>query len=264
MAKRPNMRRKRASRKPRSTRPSKSVVRAVKQVVARTVETKTINVPDATTGTTNTNGLVYPSFSGLQYLCQDVFKVRQGTADSTALGSLNRIGDKIKGVGFLMDYYFHTYTSYVIGASAMQIPWVKLRITVWKQAFGSPLLTAPLLYDGNFNNVNTSTLQPINWDEGYVKDTIYDKVFIIKSNYASALGTLYSPFPLSTVFHFKKYFKYDQFIKFTDNNTVAPNSTDKPIYITMSAEVDDANTFVPSGVRLLNTTGYTRAWFKDA
>ena len=264
MAKRPMNRRKRASRKPRSSRPSKSVVRAVKQVVARAVETKTINVPDATTGTTNTNSLIYPSGSGIQYLCQDVFKVRQGTADSTALNALNRIGDKIKGVGFLMDYYIHTYNQYAIGGSAYTIPWVKIRVTVWKQAFGTPLLNQPLLYDGNFNNVNTSTLQPINWDEGYVKDTIYDKVFIVKANYQAIDPATLSPFPLNNVFHFKKYFKYDQMIKFADNNTVAPNATDKPIYITLAAEVDDSTVFVPSGVRLLSTTGYTRAWFKDA
>lgn len=237
---------------------------AIKQVVTRQVETKTINVPDATTGTTNTVGLVYPSGSGLQYLCQDVFRVKQGVTDSTVIGSLNRIGDKIKGIGFLMDYYFHTYSQFSIGAFFYQVPYLKLRITVWKQAFGSPLLTAPLLYDTNFLNVATSTLQPINFDEGYVKDILYDRVHVIKSTMVDLSIPTYSQYPCNTVFHFKKYFKYDQFIKFTDNNTISPNSTDKPIYITMSAEVDDANVFVPSGVRLVNTTGYTRAWFKDA
>lgn len=259
------MRKRRApARRKSAPRPSKTMVRAVKQVVARAVETKTINCPDATALTTNTVGLIYPSGSGLQYLVQDVFKVNQGVSDSTVLGALNRVGDKIKGVGFLMDYYIHTYNNYALGGAQYQIPYVKIRICVWKQAFGSPLLNAPLLYDTNFLNVSTSTLQPMNWDEGYVKDVLHDKVYIVRSNYQAIEPGTVSPYPVTNVFHFKKYFKYDQFIKFNDNNTVAPNATDKPIFITISAEVDEANAFVPSGIRLLNTTGYTRAWFKDA
>ena len=256
---------KRSSR--RSTKkvsPSKNLKLAVKQVLKKEVETKTINVPDATSGTTNTVSLIYPSGSGLQYLCQDVFKVRQGVNDTTVLNAFNRIGDRVRGVGFLMDYYFHIYNSYPIGGVATVIPWVKLRITLWKQAFGSPLLTAPLLYDTNFLNVNTSTLQPIDWDEGYVKDIIYDKVHVIRAESQNVVSAVYAPFPYSNVFHFKKYFKYDKIIKYMDNNTTSPTSTDMPIYITISAEVDDSNSFVPSGSRILSTTGYTRAWFKDA
>lgn len=260
----PKWKKARAPRKPRSAKPSKNLRKAITSVMMKAVETKTINCPDSTSGTANTNALIYPSGSGLQYLVSDVFRVKQGVNDSTAVGAFNRIGDKIKGVGFQMDYYIHSYNQYALGGSAYQIPYVKFRIVVWKQAFGSPLLTAPLLYDTNFNTGSTSTLQPINWDEGYVKDTIFDKVFILKANYSQIDPSSVSPYPLTQVFHFKKFFKYDQIIKFTDNNTISPNSTDKPIYITMSAEVDDANVFVPSGVRLLNTTGYTRAYFKDA
>lgn len=254
----------RAARKSRTAQPSKNLRKAVNTIISKAVETKTINCPQISGGTTNTNALIYPSGSGLQYLCQDVFRVPQGVNDSTTLGSLNRIGDKIKGVGFLCDYYIHSYATYAVGGAQYQIPYVKVRMTIWKQAFGTPLLTAPLLYDTNFNQVNTSTLQPINWDEGYVKDVLFDKVFIIKANYQQVDPSTLGVYPLPQVFHFKKYFKYDQFIKFADNNTTSPNSTDKPIYISMSAEVDEANVFVPSGVRLLNTTGYTRAWFKDA
>jgi len=260
----PKWKKARAARKSRSAKPSKNLRKAVNTIISKAVETKTINCPSVSGGTTNTNGLIYPSGSGLQYLCQDVFRVQQGVNDSTALGALNRIGDKIKGVGFLCDYYIHGYNTYAIGGNQLQIPYIKVRMTIWKQAFGTPLLNLPLLYDTNFNNVNTSTLQPINWDEGYVKDVLFDKVFIIKSNYPQVDSATLTPYPTPNVFHFKKYFKYDQFIKFADNNTTSPNSTDKPIYITLAAEVDEANAFVPSGVRLLNTTGYTRAWFKDA
>jgi len=254
----------RQSRRSSTKKVSTSLRTAIKSVVSREVETKTINVPDATSGTTNTVGLIYPSGSGLQYLCQDVFKVKQGVTDSTALNALNRVGDKIKGVGFLCDYYIHGYASYAVGGSQYQIPYTKIRITIWKQAFGVPLLNLPLLYDTNFLNVSTTTLQPINWDEGYVKDVIYDKVHIMRTNYQQLDSANFGVYPLPNVLHFKKYFKYDQIIKYADNNTVAPNATDKPIYITISGEVDEGNVFVPNGIRLLNTTGYTRAWFKDA
>jgi hypothetical protein len=164
-----------------------------------------------------------------------------------------------------MDYYFTTAGKYTLAGTAYDIPFVKLRISVWRQAFGSPLLTAPLLFDGNFNNTNTSTLQPINWSEGYVKDMIYDKVHIIRKNYpgyADQTGQVATP--LGNVFHFKKYFKFDKIIDYCDTNTTSPNSTRMPIYITISAEVDDSQTgLVPSTTNILWSTGYTRAWFKD-
>jgi len=252
-----------------SRRPTKKVSTrlrtAIKEVVAKAVETKTINCPDATTPTTNTVALVYPSGSGLQYLVNDVFKVAQGVNDATPIGALNRVGDRVKGVGFLMDYYFHSYNSFAQSGVAVIIPWVKLRITVWKQAFGTPALVQSTLYDNNFVAGNTSTLQPPDWNEGYVKDILYDKVHIIRATSQNVISAVYSPYPLNTCFHFKKYFKYDQFIKYNDNNIGSPNSTDKPIFISIAAEIDDSNpTFNTPGSRLLSTTGYTRAWFKDA
>jgi len=240
--------------------------RAIKQVIKKQVETKTINVPDAVTGTTNTVNFVYTSGSGLHYLVSDLFKLPQGVDDSTLLVSPNRIGDKVNAIGFLMDYYFTANTGYSIGSAAYVIPYVKLRITVFQQAFGTPTLTAPLLYDSNFlTGGNTSTLQPINWDEGYVKNVLYDKVFLIRQNFAStAWNTAGNQLPLNTCFHFKKYIPYKKIIKYCDNNTLNPNGTDKPIFMIMSAEMDDASGLMPSGTRLLNVTGYTRAWFKDA
>lgn len=253
-------------RKSKTVKVSKSVKRAVKQVLNRNVETKTINVPNPS-GLANNNYVPYGALSGIQYLVTDVFKQPQGTADSTALGSGNRIGDKIKGIGFLMDYYFSIPNFYNVGAASFYVPYVKLRITVFTQAFGVPLLSSSLLYDTNFNNGNTSTLQPINWDEGYVKSVLYDKVHIIRNNLSvQSGGAVGVNIPQSgNLLHFRKYIKYDHYIKYTDNNTVSPNFTDKPIYIAISAEVDDSNMgIVPSGTKILNSTGYTRAWFKDA
>jgi len=262
------MSKRRPSRKSKSSvRVSKTVKRAVKQVLNKAVETKTINVPNPS-GLANNNFVAYGALSGVQYLVSDVFKQPQGVENSTVIGAPNRIGDKVKGVGFLMDYYFSIPVFYTVGAPSFLLPYVKLRITVFKQAFGTPLLSAPLLYDNNFNGTFTSTLQPINWNEGYVKDVLMDRVFIIRNtNSNMSSGGSGSPnLPISgQVFHFKKYIKYDQTIKYSDNNSTAPNSTDKPIYIAISAEVDDSNVgLVPSGTKILFSTGYTRAWFKDA
>lgn len=261
MVKRP--RKRNASRKV-----SKTLKAAIKQVVTRQVETKTINCPSTPGGGTNSIYVPYGALTGIQYLCQDVFRCSQGVNDSTSIGSLNRIGDKVQAIGFLMDYYFSIPVFYSIAATSFFLPYVKLRITVFKQAFGSPLLSTPLVFDSNFLPTNTSTLQPINWDEGYVKDVLYDKVFIIR-NTLSAMAPGAATTPNQSIsgnmMHFKKYIKYPHTVKYTDNNSASPDSTDKPIYVAITAELDDSNTgVIPSGTKILFSTGYTRAWFKDA
>jgi len=257
--------RKLRQRKRSTKKVSKPLRRAIKQVMKTQIETKTINCPDPT-GVSNSVATPYAALSGLQYLVQDVFKLNQGVQNSTVIAAANRIGDKVKGVGFLMDYYFRIINFYSIGSNTFFLPYVKLRITLFTQAFGIPPSPAPLVYDTNFLNSATSTLQPINWDEGYVKTVLYDRVHIIR-NTLSVQGAIAaaSVSPLGQVFHFKKYVKYDHLVKYMDNNTGAPNSTDKPVYLAISAEVDDSLTgSVPSGQKILFTTGYTRAWFKDA
>lgn len=256
------------TRRNKTAKVSKPLRRAVKQVMKTQVETKTINCPLTPGGGTNSAFVPYGALSGIQYLCQDVFRCSQGTNDSTAIGALNRIGDKVQAIGFLMDYYFSIPNFYSVAATSFFLPYVKLRVTIFKQAFGSPLLSTPLVYDSNFLPTNTSTLQPINWDEGYVKDVLYDKVFIIRNNLSSQVpggGGGTPNIPGGNVLHFKKYIKYPHAIKYTDNNATSPDSTDKPIYVAISAEVDDSQSgLVPSGTKILWSTGYTRAWFKDA
>jgi len=251
----------------RSSKVSKPLRKAIQTVMKKSVETKTINVPQSPGGSANTVFLPYPALSGIQYLAQDIFRVPQGANDSTSLQSPNRIGDKVQAIGFLMDYYFSIANSYSIASTSFFIPWVKLRITIFKSSFGSPLLSTPLLYDPAFLATNTSTLQPINWDEGYVKGIIYDKVFVIRntlSNQVPGGGTTPGLPVQGQMFHFKKYIKYPHSIKYTDNNTSA-DSTTAPLYFCISAEVDDSNTgLIPSGTKILWTTGYSRAWFKDA
>lgn len=252
-----------SARKPKL---SKTVKTAVKEALKKNVETKTINVPVSPGTTINSQYVPYGALSGVQYLARDIFSLTQGVEDSTVIGAPNRVGDRIKGVGFLMDYYFSIPNSYTVGATAFYVPYVKLRITVFKQAFGTPTLNQALLYDTNFLNGFTSTMQPINWDEGYVKEVMYDKVHIIRNNLSAQSGGVVGitvP-PSGNLFHFKKYIKYDNIIKYTDNQSTSPNSTDKPISIAISAEVDDSNTgLVPSGTKIIFSTGYTRCWFKD-
>lgn len=252
----------------RKAKVSKPLRKAIKQVMKTQVETKTINVPLSPGGSANSVYTPYGALSGVQYLAQDIFRLPQGVEDSTVLGAPNRVGDKIQAIGFLMDYYFSIPNFYAIASTSFYIPYVKLRITVFKQAFGSPLLSTPLLFDTNFLATATSTLQPINWNEGFVKDVLYDKVFVIRNNLSvqsAGSGTFPNTAVSGNMLHFKKYIKYPHAVKFTDNNTTSPNSTDKPLYICITAEVDDSNTgLVPSGTKIVFITGYTRAWFKDA
>jgi len=201
----------------------------------------------------------------LNYLTQDVFKVAQGTADSSAIGSLNRIGDKVKGVGFLMDYFFSLQTSFPLGANAYIIPFVKVRVLVWRQAFGSPLLPAPLLLDSNYLALSGPTLKPIAWDEGYVKDVLYDKVHVVRSqcDASTGAGNLQNA-PFNGCYRFRKYMKFPHNIKYCDLNSTSPNSTTMPIYCAITAECDEGTAFIPTGQTILYVTGYTKAWFKDA
>lgn len=256
----------------KSAKVSKTMRRAIKQVVSANVETKTINCPDPRSGLipTNTVNLQYLSASGVQYLVQDVFRLPQGVNDSTALGSPNRIGDKVRGIGFRMNYMFHTRNTFSIASQKFHIPFVKLRIIVFTTAFGVPLLTMPLLYDNNFLNVQTYTLQPVNRDEGYVKTVLYDKLLVINNQSDITVDNVSDPntqLIYGSCYHFQKYIKFNHPIKYQDNNSTDPTATDKPIYVAITAEVDDSFSsggIPPSDTPLVYTTGYTQAWFKDA
>lgn len=259
-----------------STRSSKAKVskplrKAIKQVMKTQIETKTINVTDPDSGLIrkNTINKVYNSASGLQYLAQDIFKVQQGVADGTALGSLNRIGDRVRGVGFKMNYYFHMANRFSIGSASFFVPFVKLRIIVFRQAFGQPIPTYGTLYNTDFCNVSTYTLQPVDFHEGYVKDVLYDRVHVLRAQQVATdnVTTPNSQLAMMNVFHFQRYIKFDYPIKYMDDQISNPNGTDKPVHIAISAEIDESWTsggFPPSDTPLFWTTGYTQAWFKDA
>lgn len=246
---------------------SKTLTRAIKSVVMKNAETKVINVPTTGSTTVNTVNLGYTALSGIQYLVSDLFSCPQGIENSTGVAAPNRIGDKINALGFQMDYYFHTQSNYVIGGGTFAIPWLKLRVVVFEGKFGAPPPSTPLLYDTNYLASNTSTLQPINYDAGYCRRVLHDKVYIIKNN-SSLAGTLPAQNilrPAGAVFHFKRYFKYRKLIQSVDDPVPSGQATKNPIYIVISAEIDDAQTgMVPSGTTILTTTGFTRAWFKDS
>lgn len=262
----------RVTRKRKSTKKvSKPLRKAIQQVVKSQIETKTINVTDPDSGLIrkNTINKVYNSASGLQYLAQDVFKVEQGVADGTALGSLNRIGDKCRGVGFKMNYYFHMANTFAIGNAKFLIPFVKLRVIVFRQAFGQPIPTYGTLYNTDFCNVSTYTLQPVDFHEGYVKEVLYDKVHVLRANQfpVDNVSNPNAQLAMINCFHLQKYIKFDHPIKYMDDQISNPNGTDKPVHIAISAEIDESWTaggFPPSGTALVYTTGYTQAWFKDA
>jgi len=269
----PKWKRKRAVRKSRSkskpAKVSKPLRRAINQVVKAQVETKTINVTDPDSGLIrkNTINKVYQSAQGLQYLAQDVFKVEQGITDSTALGASNRIGDKVRAVGFKMNYYFSPRNNYTLASAKLLIPYVKLRIIVFRTAFGTAVPTYATLFNTDFVNSNTSTLQPVDFHEGYVKEVLYDRVHIIRSLDMNSTDSVSDPNqhqPFSNVFHFQKYIKFDRPLKYMDDQVSNPNGTDKPVFIAITAEMDDATSQMSSGTTLLYTTGYTQAWFKDA
>lgn len=251
---------------------SKPLKKAIKEVVKGQLETKTINCTDPDSGLIrkNTINKAYLSASGLQYLVQDIFKVGQGVADGTALDSLNRIGDKTRAIGFKMNYYFHMATGYSVSSLKLLIPYVKLRVVVFRQAFGQPLPTYGTLYNTDFCNVSTYTLQPIDFHEGYVKEVLYDKVHILRPHQSFGVDNVSNPNTQQSqanVFHLQKYIKFDRSMKYMDDQITNPNGTDKPIHIAISAEIDEswsAGGFPPSGTTLLYTTGFTQAWFKDA
>ena len=258
--------RKRPMRRRASKKVSKPLRRAIKQVVQQTAETKTINVATAGSTTVNTVALQYNALTGIQYLVQDLFLCPQGIENSTGVHAPNRIGDKINALGFQMDYYFHTAANYSIGGGTFAIPFVKLRVVVFEGKYGAPPPSTPLLYDNNYLSLNTSTLQPINYDAGYCRKVLYDKVFVLKND-SSLAGTIPAQNilkPVGHVFHFKKYIKYNKRIASVDNPTPSGSDTKNPVYIVISAEIDDSQTgMTPSGTVLLSTTGFTRAWFKD-
>lgn len=257
----------RSAKKPKV---SKSLKVAIKSVIRKEIETKTINVADYNSlGLSNTVNVVYPSNNGILYLVGDIFKVPVGVNDSTQLLPANtpgnRIGDRVKGVGFLMDYFFHTRSVYAIGANDYQIPFVKLRITIFTCDFtASPPVTAQL-YDPNFLAAGGVSLRPIDKNEGIIKSVLYDKLKIIRNNPVLLSSNPDTQNPEANVYHFRKYFKYDKVINYMDSSSLSPNSTKTPIYMTVNAEVDDAYSgLVPSGTTLMYITGRCQAWFKDA
>lgn len=243
---------------------SKPLARAIKQVMSKQVETKELNVPMAGSTSTNTVALSYTSGAGLVYLVSDLFSMPQGTADTTAIYGANRVGDRVSALGFQMDYSISMKNTYAIGSNTYYLPYVKVRVICFTGVYGSPPPAIQLVYDSNYLTASTSTLQPVDKDSGYVKSVLYDKTFIIRNNSNTIIPGGVQNLPLANCIHFKKYIPYKRLIKYVDNSPATPNKTDVPIYVAISAEYDDANTLTPTGTGLLNITGFSRAWFKDA
>ena len=249
--------------KKRMPRKAKAQVTAMKKVaksvIAKALETKTINCigSNFVGGSAGT----YFAQSGLFYLAQDVFKCPQGVLNTTALGGQNRIGDKTRAIGFKLSYDFLIPSNYSVGTSVITLGFVKLRVVVWTQRFGVPIITYPLLFDANFMALGTYTQQPINWGEGFVKSVLMDESYIIRPGTRTINPA--SQLPWSNVFQLRKYIPYDKIIKYADNNSSNPDGTDIPIYVAFTAEYDTPSTVTPSTVMLTNVQGFTQAWYKD-
>lgn len=252
----------------KTTETTKTMIKQeLKAISRRQIETKTINVPDVTTPSTNTLNLPYLSASGVQYLCADIFSNLNGPTDSTVIPSASRIGDKVRGVGFLCDYYFSIIPS-VVNPTPQFLPYVKLRVIIYRGYPVQAALTTNLLIDGNFMGGinNQPTLNPTNWKEGFLKDVLYDKVHVIENDniYQPTGGSNPANNVYGKTYHWKKYFKFDEAINYNANNTTFPNSTNKPLFLAIIAEYDDTTANIASGTKILFTTGYTKAFFKDA
>ena len=243
---------------------TKAVRTEIKQIAYKTQETKSINVPDATNPASNTVQLQYPSASGLQYLVLDAFKCLRGTDDSTVIGAANRVGDAVYALGIQMKYNFQMNTN-IVNPLLMTVPFVRLRIIAFQanSSIAPPPGTLSLL-DSNFVGTGAfinSTMQPINYRAGFVKRILYDKVKILRP----AMNTI-NPSPpanyiTSQVYNFDKYLKLKQKVKYL-SSTGEP--TEEPIHVCIIAECDNTSTQIASGQRLVLTSGFSRAFFKDA
>ena len=119
----------------KATMAKKDIVKVIKSVSLAEIETKTINVPYFGSTTQNSVNISYFALSGTQPHTYDIFAQPQGTTNSSVIGAGNRLGDKIRSVGFLMDYYFTALNLYSILPNYYFIPYVKLRIMLFILAF---------------------------------------------------------------------------------------------------------------------------------
>jgi len=253
MRKRPG---KRAARARAAKMPLNKRIKAVaKQVFNTRVETKTWNPPSGNITA------YYGAQSGLTLLCADVFAMPQGVQNSTATSAVNRIGDKVRAIGFKMCYDFSLPTTYSVGTSIISLGYCKFRILAFTIAPNVPVPAYPLVYDVNFTPGSTYTNQPIAWGEGYVKKVVYDKTFCLKAQQNSNVGA--GQIPWNNVMQFRKYVKFDRILKYMDESPT-PDQSSQRVFIALTAEYDTPSTVTPSGTKILHINGYTQAWFKDA
>jgi hypothetical protein len=90
---------------------------------------------------------------------------------------------------------------------------------------------------------------------------LYDKTFCLKAIANPAPPG--SQMPLTNVMQFRKYVKFDKFLKYMDESPT-PDQSNQRIFIALTAEYDTPNTLTPTGTKILHINGYTQAWFKDA
>lgn len=254
----------------------KTVKEEVKAYDSKKIETKVINVPFGAPASGVPIKNIDIKYNTLMYIAEDIFSLAKGTDNTSKLAATNRIGDQVNGKGFKVDIVF-TIPNYIQAGStplAYFTPEMTLRIMIFRTAFGFPQLSYTQLFDTNYGNSAAffTQTQPVNWDEGYIKEVLYDKCKKLKNNYSYPMSVAGSGDPLlpynGMTYRFTKYFKIDKMIKYMDNQTTVANQnrTDKQYHMVIWTEQYNAsqNPAIADGTIIGNFTGQIQAWFKDA
>lgn len=249
-------------RKPNS-RANKQVKRLIKYELNKVVETKH-SYKTYSTSTYNAN-------DDMLVVANDIFGgITQGTGDSSTPGAGNRIGDAINARGVLLNFRLVARPTFnVSGTGTFQLPWVTVRLMVIQATASNALVGNPTkakCFDDQAMTVNLApTVVPWSMTQyGYVKKVLYDKTYKIRNDGLFVNNSVLTDPVLGNELNFKKYFKMDKIIKYTDNVTSTPNQTAFPLYFCLLAE---SAPFLSTGISnspLVSISGYTKVFYKDA
>jgi len=206
-------------------------------------------------------------------LASDVFGgIGQGALDSSTPASNNRIGDSITARGVLFNFRIVSRNTFVVqGSGSYQLPWVSVRLMVFTSRASVAQIGQPTknkCLDTQAMTVNIAPTQ-VPWSMtqyGFVKNVLYDKVIKIRNNGLFVNNSINSDTLLGNEYNFKKYFKLNKVIKYTDNVSGSPNETSEPMFFAILAETAPfLNTGLNTGLQPLCTiSGYTKVYYKDA
>lgn len=205
-------------------------------------------------------------------MASDVFGgIGQGALDSSTPASNNRIGDSVTARGVLFNFRIVARNVFTVASNNFQLPWVSIRLMVFTARASVALLGAPTkakCLDGQAMTVNIAPTQ-VPWSMtqyGYVKNVLYDKVIKIRNDGLFVNNSVASDPVLGNEYNFKKYFKLNKIVKYTDNVSGSQNETSEPMFFAILAETAPfLNTGLNTGTQpLCSISGYTKVYYKDA